>query len=92
MTDRPSDIDVWRRQLRFRSWHRGIREMDLIMGQFADTHLAGMDAAELEAYEALLEVPDTKLYGWISGRETPPAEEQTPLLKRVQALDYMKPA
>ena len=34
-----ADLDVRRRKILFRSWHRGIREMDLIMGQFADAHI-----------------------------------------------------
>lgn len=51
-----------RKRLIFRSWHRGIREMDLIMGRFADTHVQGMSVAELDTLEAVLEIPDQVLY------------------------------
>ena len=57
-----------RRKLLFRSWHRGIREMDLIMGGFADASIAGMTDAELDELERLLDVPDQEIYSWIHGR------------------------
>lgn len=62
------------KRLRIRSGHRGIKEMDLILGAFADTGLADLDDARLDAYEALLDENDWDLYYWISGaRETPEA-------------------
>jgi antitoxin CptB len=60
------------KRLRFRSWRRGIREMDLILGGFADAELAGLDAAGLDAYERLLEAPDWDLYAWVTGQAAPP--------------------
>ena len=51
-------LDARRRRILFRSWHRGIREMDLIMGQFADAHIGELTEAELDVYEQLIEVPD----------------------------------
>ena len=65
--------DTRRKRLLFRSWHRGTRESDLILGSFADAHLAGFDAAQLDRYEALLDCPDADLYDWIAGRAAPPA-------------------
>ncbi|HEY0902215.1 MAG TPA: succinate dehydrogenase assembly factor 2 [Micavibrio sp.] len=76
------EIQNWRKRLIFRSWHRGTREMDLIMGSFADQNVPGFDEAALQAYESLLETPDPDLYNWISGVETPPADQQTPMLAR----------
>lgn len=61
------------RRLRMRSWRRGIRETDLILGPFADAALARLGAAELDAFEALLAEPDPELYRWLSGREPAPA-------------------
>lgn len=72
------------RRLRLRSWRRGIREMDLILGPFADAELAGLADAELEAYERLLEEPDWDLYAWVSGAAEPPAEH-APLIARLKA-------
>ncbi len=70
------DQETRLRRLRLRSWRRGIKEMDLILGPFADAELAALGEAELEAYERLLEEPDWDLYAWVTGRaETPTAHE-----------------
>ncbi|MGP0088994.1 MAG: succinate dehydrogenase assembly factor 2 [Xanthobacteraceae bacterium] len=77
-------LDTRRRRLLFRSWHRGIREMDLILGRFADAHLPDLGDAQLEEYERLIEVPDPLLYAWISGGAEAPAEFDSPLLRRLK--------
>jgi antitoxin CptB len=61
------------KRLRLRSWRRGIREMDLLLGRFADARLEELTPAELDLYEALLEKNDQDLYAWTTGREAPPA-------------------
>ena len=61
------------KRLRLRSWRRGTKEMDLILGPFADGHLAQQDAATLDAYERLLEENDWDLYYWITGARPIPA-------------------
>ncbi len=60
-------LDPRRRRLLFRSWHRGTREADLIMGRFADVHLPGFSDAELDQYEHLLEALETDLLSWVTG-------------------------
>lgn len=61
------------KRMKMRSMRRGIREMDLILGAFADTQLAAMAPAELDLYDALLSENDHDLYQWVSGQaETPP--------------------
>ena len=70
--DLSTDIDRQRRRLHFRSWHRGTKEMDHLLGRFADAHLDGLDAELLNAYDALLQEADPDLYNWITGREAPP--------------------
>ena len=60
------------KRLRIRSWRRGTREMDLILGRFADTRLGDLDAGALDLYEALLEENDHDLYAWIAGRAGAP--------------------
>lgn len=67
-------IENRRKRLRFRSWHRGTKEMDLLMGSFADAHLSGFDSSQLDRYEALLDVPEPVVYDWILGRSAPPAD------------------
>lgn len=74
-------LEIQRRRLRFRSWHRGTREADLILGRFADAHLAGFTAEQLDRYAALLEKSDPDIYGWLTGQATPPAGEDTDVLK-----------
>jgi antitoxin CptB len=72
-----TSTEVLRRRLRFRSWHRGTREADLLLGSFADRHLAGFDEGQLRRFEALLEEADPDLYAWLSGREPLPAEHRS---------------
>ena len=60
------------KRLRMRSWRRGIKEMDLILGGFADNGLAELEGAAMDGYEALLEENDWDLYYWVTGaREVP---------------------
>lgn len=70
------------KRLRMRSWRRGTREMDLILGRFADTALAGLGQDELRAYEDLLAENDHDLYAWVSGAAPPPARF-APLVARI---------
>lgn len=64
-------LDIRRKRLRFQCWHRGTKELDLLLGTFADRHLAEMNAAQLARMEALLEVPEPLLYSWIVGQAAP---------------------
>ena len=77
---------VRRRRLKFRSWHRGTREADLLIGGFADAHLDGYDGADLDAFEAILGRSDPDIYNWISGREAAPAELDGPVLRAMMAF------
>jgi antitoxin CptB len=65
-------LDARRRKLLFRSWHRGMREMDLILGSFADAEIAALTDAELDDYERLLDVADTVLLPWMTGEVVAP--------------------
>src|SRR5215470_16486949 len=64
--------EIRRKRLSFRSWHRGTRESDLILGRFADAYLTAFDEVQLDRYEALLDYPDADIFDWISGRAAPP--------------------
>ena len=78
-------LDERRRRILFRAWRRGMREMDLVMGQFADANLPTMTEAELDELERLMEAPDPQVLAWIVGeRPTPPAYD-TPLFARLAA-------
>lgn len=73
------------KRMAMRSWRRGTKEMDLVLGPFADAHLAGLSAAELETYDALLAENDQDLMAWILGQSAPPAA-LVPLLARITAF------
>ena len=75
-----------RRRLLFRSWHRGIRETDLVLGRFADACIGDLSDAELDDYERLLEVPDHDLYGWVTGELDIPAPYRSELLGKIRSF------
>jgi antitoxin CptB len=77
------DIKTVRKRLIYRSWHRGTREMDLLLGSFADRHMAGFSPDELSQYEALLEYSDPDLYDWMTGQSSAPANILTPVLEKL---------
>ena len=85
-TDGP--IDVRRKRLLFRAWHRGTREADLILGSFAEKYLPGFDEAALEEFAAVLEVPDAELFDWISRRAAPPPEHDTGVTRLLLGFQY----
>lgn len=65
--------DVRLRRLRMRSWRRGIKEMDLILGSYADKRLEGLSLDDLETYDLMLSENDQDLYAWVTGQGEPPA-------------------
>mgnify|MGYP000888424354 FL=1 len=67
-------MDARLKRMRMRSWRRGTKEMDLILGPWADERLAGMDAAALDLCDLLLEENDQDLYPWVSGAQPCPAQ------------------
>ena len=75
-----------RRRLKFRCWHRGMREVDLLLGRFADAHLDGMDGASLTDFEALLDIPDQDILAWIVGGAPVPDDVRSPVLDRLLAF------
>ena len=84
-TTRSSEgLDLRRRRLLFRTWHRGMREMDLIMGGFADARIVLMSEHELAEFERLIEVPDRDLLAWITGEEAVPPEVDGALFRNLR--------
>lgn len=64
------------KRMRMRSWRRGTKEMDMILGPWSDARLADLDAAGLEVYELVLEENDQDLYLWVTGARPCPEEYQ----------------
>jgi antitoxin CptB len=84
---RSSDgLDDRRKRLLFRCWHRGTREMDLILGRFADSEISGLSQDELTQFEELMEVPDPDLYAALTGTMLPAAEYAHGLFDRIKSF------
>jgi antitoxin CptB len=79
-------LDDRRKRLLFRCWHRGIREMDLILGRFADSEIAGLTDDELDQLERLIEVPDPDLYAALTGNAPPAGEYANGLFERIKSF------
>jgi antitoxin CptB len=84
MTDlSPAADENRRKRLKFRAWHRGMKEVDLILGPFADSVAERLNEQDLEDFELLLGVPDNDLYDWLCGRSTPPERFRTKLYEQI---------
>lgn len=89
MTDSSdAPLDTRRKRLIFRSWHRGTKEMDLLMGSFAEKHLPAMTEAEVDAYERLLFEQDPDVYDWILGRLPVPVDHDTRVMELLKGHRY----
>ena len=80
----PDAAAVRRRRLLFRATHRGTYENDLMVGAFVREKLATLTEADMDALEAVMEIPDTILADWLTGREPLPDHEQSPMLRRMK--------
>ena len=85
MSDSDNTQDARKKKAIWRAEHRGIREMDLLMGSFARQFLPDMDAAALDQFESLVNLPDLDLYNWLIGHEEPPAEVSSEMFDRLKA-------
>jgi|SRR5882757_10306909 len=79
-------LDDRRKRLLFRCWHRGTKEMDLILGRFADAAIADLSDQDLGQLEHLIELPDPDLYAALTGDKVLPAEYATALFARIKAF------
>lgn len=73
------------KRLRYRSWHRGWKETDLILGRFADENLGKMDSATVDIYEQLLDENDADIWDWLVGKLPPKNPAYTPILAELKA-------
>ncbi|HEX8640068.1 MAG TPA: succinate dehydrogenase assembly factor 2 [Allosphingosinicella sp.] len=84
------DRDARLRRLRFRAWHRGTREADLLVGGFFDTCHAGWSDADLDWFEALMEEQDVDILAWAIGTAEPPQRLAGTTMLRLRQLNYIK--
>ena len=81
-------LDERRRKLKFRAWRRGFREMDLLMGSFADAHLLSLSDDDVSEFERLLSTPDWEVYAWLIGQKPVPDNFESSLLTRMMEFRY----
>ena len=85
ITRSSDNLDPRRKRILFRAWHRGMREMDLVMGRFVEAHVDAMSDAELDQIEALIDELDADLLNWVTGAAEVPAHVDTPVFRAMKA-------
>lgn len=83
------DRDIRLKRLRFRAWHRGVKEADLLIGGFFDAHSAGWDDAAIDLFERLLEEQDVDIMAWAMGTQPVPPHYRGPLMEALETLNYV---
>lgn len=81
-------LQIRRKRLLFRSWHRGTKETDLLLGSFAERHIDSFSEEQLDRYEALLENDDGLLFDWVAGRSAPPPELDGDIMRMLLQFRY----
>lgn len=76
------------KRLKFRAWHRGFVEADLILGPFVDEHAVGLTPEQLDRLETLLEEADHDIYAWIIGRDPTPPAFRTDVMELLQTFRF----
>ncbi len=76
----PESLEIRRKRLKYRSQHRGTKELDLLLGRFAAARLDTLDPGQIDRFEALLEAPSPLVYAWVTGQDAPPPEMDTDIL------------
>ena len=84
------DRTVRLKRLRFRAWHRGTREADLLIGGFFDRHHQGWGKAEMDWFEALLEEQDVDIIAWAIGTAEPPERYAGGAMGDLKNIDDIK--
>lgn len=80
MSSQEDQLETVRKRLAWRASRRGIKEMDILVGGYADAKLATMTPQELVHFEALLEIPDQHLLSWVTRQEDVPDNMRSPML------------
>jgi antitoxin CptB len=81
-------LGLRQRKILFRSWHRGLREVDLIMGRFADAAIGDLTEVEISEFERLMEVPDPEFLTWVTGEVPVPPSHDTPFFRRLRDFNF----
>ncbi|MDF0544052.1 succinate dehydrogenase assembly factor 2 [Sphingobium sp. H39-3-25] len=82
--------DIRLRRLRFRAWHRGTKEADIMIGCFFDRHGTSWNDEEIAWYETFLEEQDVDIMAWALGTQPVPEHFKGPMMEAFCRLDYIK--
>lgn len=86
-TTRTSEgLDARRRRILFRCWHRGMREVDLLLGQFADARIGDLTDGELDQLEAFMEAADADIFSWFAGSKPVDPSYERPIFHVIKAF------
>lgn len=77
-------LDSRRKMILYRAWHRGTKEMDLVLGGFVDAEIEQLTDPQLDELEQLMTASDPEGYKWLSGTKPVPAEWESPLVYRIR--------
>ncbi|WP_374764639.1 FAD assembly factor SdhE [Yunchengibacter salinarum] len=83
------DLENRRRRLLFRAWHRGIKEMDLIFGNFIQSRMESLSHEDCAWFERLFEENDHQVMNWVTSKEDPPQAYAGPMMDALRQLDFM---
>lgn len=83
--NRPLPPELWLKRLTYRSWHRGCKETDLVLGTYCANRAAQMDEASMRLFEAFLDEDDAEIWAWLTEKTPCPKPEYAPLLDELRA-------
>jgi antitoxin CptB len=86
----PMDRTDRLKRLRFRAWHRGTREADLLVGGFFDAHSKSWSEEDVERFETLLEEQDVDIMAWAFGTAEAPERYRGDMLRALRTVNYVK--
>ena len=84
------DLAIRIKRLKYRSWHRGTKELDLVIGNFADKNLEKMTVAEIDQFEAIIEEDEFVIYNWLTRKDPIPAEHQNAVMDRLLSFELVE--
>lgn len=85
-TNPPLPRELWLKRLEYRSWHRGCKETDLVLGSYCRARLTGMDEEKMALFEAFLDEDDADIWQWLTGKTPCPKAAYAGLLEELKTL------
>lgn len=82
--NRPLPRELWLKRLSYRSWHRGCKETDMVLGTYCNQRISGLDEDKLALFEAFLDEDDAEIWAWLTEKTPCPNAEYAPLLNELR--------